>query len=202
MIGHTEGAKNIKTITSAASDRGIEYLTLWALSTENVKERSETELGHIFSLFEQIPKHLNEFLKQNGRLKTIGDLSALPELARKALETVIGQTTACTGMTLTLGVNYGGRDELMRVMKRMIDDGIASDTIDEKLVATYLDTKGMPEPDLIIRTGGHQRLSGYLPWQSVYSELYFTKTHWPAFDEKELDKAITWFEEQQRNRGK
>lgn len=202
MIGHTEGAKNLKTIARAASDRGIRYLTLWALSTENLKNRSETELKHLFSLFEKIPEHLHEFTERNGRLKIIGNLSVLPESTRRAFESVVEKTTRHTGMTLVLGVNYGGRDELIRTMKKMITDSVAPNAIDEALVDSYLDTADIPDPDLIIRTGGHQRLSGYLPWQSVYSELYFTPTHWPAFDEQALDTAIQWFQEQVRNKGK
>lgn len=202
MLGHTEGAKNLKTIARAASDRGIRFLTLWALSTENLQNRSETELKHLFSLFEKIPEHLHEFTEQNGRLRVIGNLALLPDATRRAFETVESQTKNNTGMTLVLAINYGGRDEILRMIKKIIADGVDADAIDEKTVDSSLDTAGMPEPELIIRTGGHHRLSGFLPWQSVYSELYFTSIHWPAFNEAELDKAITWFREQVRNRGK
>lgn len=201
MMGHSEGAKNLRRIAKAASDRGMTHVTLWALSTENIKNRSKEELAHLFSLIEKIPDYLEDFAKNNGRLNTIGDLSILPESTRRALEKTKEKTAAHTGMVLNLAVNYGGRDEILRAIQKATASGVPIYTLDETSFAEYLDTAGMPDPDLIIRTGGHHRLSGYLPWQSTYSELYFTPIHWPAFDEAELDKAIAWFETQQRNLG-
>lgn len=201
MMGHSEGAKNLRKIAKAASDRGIGYLTLWALSTENIQNRSAEELSHIFSLIEKIPNHFEDFAKNNGRLNTIGDLSVLPTSTRRALEEMKEKTSVHTGMVLALAINYGGRDEILRAIQKAATSDVGIHGLTEATFAEYLDTAGMPEPELIIRTGGHHRLSGYLPWQSVYAELYFTPIHWPAFDEAELDKAIAWFETQQRNLG-
>lgn len=207
LLGHTEGAKTLKTIAKAVQKRGVPYLTLWALSTENLKERSEEELKHLFSLFKQLVDYLGDFIENNVRLKLIGNLQELPSDVRETLNNVAEETKDHTGMVLTLAINYGGRDEIVRAINKLIKSpppsrGRLEGVIDEEQFSQYLDTAGLPDPDLIIRTGGHQRLSGYLPWQSTYSELYFTKTFWPAFTEEELDKAIGWFEEQQRNRGK
>lgn len=209
LFGHTEGAKTLKKVAKACKERNIPYMTVWALSTENLQNRSETELKHLFSLFNQLTDYLNDFFENNTKLKLIGNLSELPEKTQDKLNQVVEKTKDNDGMTLTLAVNYGGRDEIMRAFKKLMDEqsrspllmGEVSTVIEEK-ISQYLDTHDLPDPDLIIRTGGHQRLSGFLPWQSTYSELYFTDTFWPDFDETELDKAIAWFEEQQRNRGK
>ena len=202
FIGHTEGAKNLKTIARAVSQRGISYLTVWALSTENLKNRSEKELKHLYDLFEKIPDYLHDFIKENGRMHIIGNMQKLPKKTQDAFLHVVEKTKTHTGMVLTLAINYGGRDEITRAIQHIVTDGISPELIDEALIETYLDTHNLPKPDMIIRTGGHQRLSGYLPWQSTYSELYFTPAFWPSFNEAELDTALTWFEKQQQNQGK
>lgn len=200
LLGHTEGAKTIKTIAKAVQKRGIPYLTLWALSAENLKERSEEELKHLFSLFKQLVDYLSDFIENNVRLNLIGNLQELPSNVQEKLNDIVEETKDHTGMFLTLAINYGGRDEILRAVNKIIKE--KKEINDESEFEKYLDTTNMPNPDLIIRTGGHQRLSGYLPWQSTYSELYFTKTYWPTFGEEELDTAIEWFEEQKRNRGR
>lgn len=200
LLGHTEGAKTLKAIAKAVQKRGIPYLTLWALSTENLKERSEEELKHLFSLFKQLVDYLGDFIENNVRLQLIGDLEKLPRDVQEKLFNVVEKTKNHTGMVLTLAINYGGRDEILRAVNRIIKE--KKELTNEVEFEKYLDTVGLPDPDLIIRTGGHQRLSGYLPWQSTYSELYFTKTYWPAFSEEELNTAIEWFEGEQRNRGR
>lgn len=202
LIGHTEGGKNLKKIITACKDRGVNFLTVWALSTENIKERSPEELKHLFSLFEKLVDYLDDFQKNNIRANIIGDISKLPSSTQNKLIELIEKTKNNTGLVFTLAVNYGGRDELIRTIKKLIDSKISSDKITEDTVTQNLDTADLPEPELIIRTGGASRLSGFMPWQGVYSEMYFTKTYWPAFSEKDLDSAIEWFYEQQRNHGK
>ena len=202
IIGHTEGSKNLKNIIKAAQKRGIAYLTVWALSTDNLANRSPEELKHLFSLFEKLADDLDSSKKNNLRIRVIGDLSKLPATTQQKLNAVIDKTKNHTGLTLNLAINYGGRDELIRAVQKIIKQNISADRINEKLISDFLDTADTPEPELIIRTGGNQRLSGFMPWQSIYSELYFTPTFFPAFSEKNLDEAIEWFEEQQRNRGK
>lgn len=201
LLGHTEGAKNLKRVAKAARDRGIPYLTVWALSTENLKERSDEELKHLFSLFNQLTDYLDDFFENNARLRLIGDIAGLPEETQKKLQSVVEKTKANTGMTLILAVNYGGHDEILRAMKKMLAAKLDPAELNEKTLEQYLDTADFPPVDLVIRTAGHQRLSGYLPWQTTYAELYFTPVKWPAFSEADLDKAITWFNEQKRNRG-
>ena len=202
MIGHTEGAKNLRRVAKAASDRGIAYLTLWALSTENFKNRGEDELKHLFSLAEKIIDHITDFEENNVRFNLIGDVSKLPESTQKVLYDLEEKTAQHNGMVLTLAINYGGRDELVRATQKMIEGGLSAEDVTEESFEKYLDTHDMPDVDMVIRTSDHQRLSGYLPWQTTYAELYFPKVKWPAFSEDDLDKAIEWFNEQKRNKGK
>ncbi len=201
FLGHTEGVQALKRTLKAAVDRQIPYFTAWALSTENL-QRSEDELKHLFSLFEKIPSSLGDFTKNNIRFVTIGDLMLVPERVNKALSDLKKKTENNTGLVFNLAVAYGGRDELVRATRKIIEAGVKPEEINETIFEKYLDTAGMPEVDLIIRTGGHQRLSGYLPWQSTYAELYFTPLRFPDFNAEELDKAITWFNAQERKRGK
>ena len=216
MLGHTEGAKNLKRIAKAVKKLGIKNLTVWALSTENLK-RSEKELKHLFSLFSKLTDYLDDFFQEGVRCNIVGDISKLPEKVQHNLQEIVEKTKDNSEMTLTLAINYGGRDEIIRAIKKFVEGNeslplLGGDhtsrsewvegVLTEEKFSKLLDTHDLPDPELIIRTGGHQRLSGFLPWQCTYSELYFTDTFWPAFDEAELDKAIEWYREQQRNRGK
>jgi undecaprenyl diphosphate synthase len=202
LIGHTKGAEGAKRVVRRASDRGVQYITLWALSTENVKERNSQEVNHLFSLLENLVQYLGELLDNGVRFRVIGDIDTIPTSAQRTLRDIVERTRENTGIVLTLAINYGGRDEIVRLIKRYIKSGKGVDAATEETVGQYLDTAGMPEPELIIRTGGKQRLSGFLPWQSVYSELYFTDTYWPDFDEAAFDAALSWYEAVERNFGK
>ena len=202
MMGHTKGAKNLRTIVKAAQAKNIQFLTLYALSTENLTGRSADELKHLFSLIEKIPEYIGDFDKTETQLRLIGDITKLPEKTQKRLGLMVEKTKAYKKFVLTLAINYGGRDEIVRSIKKLVAEKIAPDTITEKLFENYLDTKNIPDADLVIRTGGDQRLSNYLPWQTAYAELYFTSVYWPAFGEKDLNQALNWFQEQKRNRGK
>ena len=201
ILGHSEGAKNLERILNSIIKMHIPYATFWALSTENLK-RSEEELKHIFSLFGKITEYLKDAIKNNARFEYIGNLSLLPENIQKKLIDMKEKTKSHTGTVVTIAAGYGGRDELLRAAKKLLIENINPEELTEELFASMLDTAGMPDIDLIIRTGGNQRLSGYLPWQSPYAELYFTNTKWPGFDETELQKAIEWYNEQKRNFGK
>lgn len=202
LIGHTEGAKNLKKIAKAVLAKDIHYLTLYTLSTENLKNRNAEELEHLFSLFERLADYIGDFVKDNAKLNLIGNISGLPEKTQKRLLDLQEKTKNHTAMTMTLAVNYGGRDEITRAVQKIITKNIPASEITEETIQTHLDTTNMPDVDLVIRTGGDQRLSNYLPWQTTYAELYFTPTFWPAFTEKNLDAAIDWFYEQKRNKGK
>lgn len=202
LMGHTEGAKRVREITKAAVEFGIPYLTLYALSTENLKERTEKEVKHLLSLIEKLTEYLSDFLENDVKLNVIGDLEALPTSTQTVLNNMMEKTKHHKKLTLSLAINYGGRDEIVRAVKKMMEEKISPKTITEEKIQQYLDTKDTPDVDLVIRTAGDQRLSNYLPWQTVYAELYFTKTKWPAFKKPDFEKAIEWFEEQKRNRGK
>jgi undecaprenyl diphosphate synthase len=201
FLGHTEGVQALKRTIKAVVEKKIPFLTAWALSTENL-QRPKDELDHLFSLFEKLPNSLKEFTKNNVRITTIGDLSRIPQKVHDVLEKLKQETKENTGTVLNLAVAYGGRDELVRATKKIIEAGLKPKEITETTFEEFLDTADMPEVDLIIRTGGHQRLSGYLPWQSTYAELYYTSLRFPDFNEEELDKAIEWFNQQERKRGK
>lgn len=200
--GHTEGAETLRKITEIAANIGISYLTFYALSTENLTGRSEDELKHLFSLIEKMTNYLPDFQKNEVQVRIIGDISKLPENTRNALNSLVNETKNNKKLVLSLAINYGGRDEIIRATKKIIAEKIPRENITEELFEKYLDTYGIPDVDLMIRTGGAQRLSNYLPWQSTYAELYFIKTYWPDFSEKDLKNAIDWFYDQKRNKGK
>lgn len=202
LMGHTEGAKNVRPILEAALERHISFVTLYILSTENLKERSESELSHLFILFAKLIEYLELFTKNNARLMVVGDLSKLPQKVQQTMQTVMQETAQNTGMTITLALNYGGRDEITRAVQRIVREQIPLESIDESVIASHLDSAHLPDVDLMVRTGGDQRLSNYLLWKNAYAELYFTPVQWPAFTPQDLDEAINWFILQKRNRGK
>ncbi len=199
--GHREGAETVKRTALRCQELGIPYATFWALSTENLKERSSAELEVMFEMITKIPEYFAELMDKGIRMRTIGDISALPEKCRTTLREMEEKTKDFPSLVVTLAINYGGRDEILRAIRRITANKLPPEEVTEELVTGLLDTASLPDPDLIIRTGGKKRLSGYLPWQSVYSELYFTETLWPDFDAAELDQAIAYFQSVQRNFG-
>ncbi len=202
MAGHTKGAKNLRRIVKAAQAKKIQFLTLYTLSTENLTGRSEEELKHLFSLIEKLPEYLADFENTETQFRIIGDISKLPEKTQKRLQLLTEKTKSYTKFVLTLAINYGGRDEIVRATKKIIEAKLKVEQITEEVFANYLDTVQIPDVDLMIRTGGDQRLSNYLPWQTAYAELYFTSVYWPEFSDKDLNQALNWFHEQKRNNGK
>ena len=204
--GHTVGAKNVETICKAANDLGIEYLTLYAFSTENWK-RPESEVQALMTLLESYLKNcVKTAEKNNMRVRVIGDKTGLTEKFQERIAQLEELSAVNTGLNLTIAINYGSRDEMIRGIKKLVSDvqnqNISLDDINEEMFGDYLDTKGLPEPDLMIRTSGEQRLSNYLLWQLAYSEFYFTEVPWPDFDEKELKKAVDAYENRNRRFGK
>lgn len=202
FFGHKTGADNLETIARACANLDIPYITFWVLSTENVKERSKLELAFLYKLMEELPKRLETINKENVRINMIGDPSVLPQRTQKALEKAIEGSKNNTKAVITFAIHYGGRHELLRAMRKMLEHKTDPNQLTEDIFQQYLDTHNLPDPDLIVRTGGARRLSGLLPWQSTYAELYFTDTKWPAFDEKELEKALQFYSGTQRNFGK
>ena len=203
--GHTVGAKNVETICKAANDLGIEYLTLYAFSTENWK-RPESEVQALMTLLESYLKNcVKTAEKNNMRVRVIGDKTGLTEKFQERIAQLEELSAVNTGLNLTIAINYGSRDEMIRGIKKLVSDvqnqNLSLDDINEEMFGDYLDTKGLPEPDLMIRTSGEQRLSNYLLWQLAYSEFYFTEVPWPDFDEQELKKAIDAYENRDRRYG-
>lgn len=199
FAGHTKGAKNIRPIAEYAAEQGIKYLTLYILSTENLKNRSPVELNHLFKLFTKLSDGASFFQENNIRAQFIGNLKGLPSNIQTALTALKKNTEQNTGMVLTFAVNYGGRDEITRAAQRLSQQKLE---ITEDSLSKALDTSPTPEVDLVIRTGGYQRLSNFLLWQAAYAELFFSKTNWPAFTPTELAESLTWYEDQKRKRGK
>ena len=203
--GHTVGAKNVENICKAANDLGVKYLTLYAFSTENWN-RPESEVAALMRLLESYLKNcIKTANKNNMRVRVIGEISRLSENFQEKIRNLEEVSSVNTGLNLTIAINYGSRDEMIRAVKHMIadhDNGkLSADDIDADTFASYLDTRELPDPDLLIRTSGEQRLSNYLLWQLAYSEFYFTDVPWPAFDKNELKKAIDAYNKRDRRFG-
>ena len=204
-FGHKAGAKTIENIVRYANKIGLKYITVYAFSTENWK-RSEDEVSGLMLLLQN---YLSDYAKradtENIRIKVIGDIKKFPAGTQKSIEECIERTKSNTGVTFSIALNYGGRAEIIEAVKEIsqnVKDGkIKSEEITEQLLSNYLYTKDMPDPDLIIRTSGEIRLSGFLAWQSTYSELYFIEKNWPDFTEKDLDEAIQEFNKRTRKFG-
>ena len=198
-FGHSEGVRTAKRIAKAASDMGIKYLSLYTFSTENWK-RSETEVKFLMQL---LKKHLREqfsFYKDNNiRVVHTGSLERLPKVVQKEIVDVEELTKDFSGMTANLVINYGGRDEIVRAVRKLKEQG-ESEITEEKL-SSAMDHPEIPDPDLIIRTGGELRISNFLLWEGAYSELYFSKKYWPDWQEEDLKEAVDAFASRSRRFG-
>lgn len=206
IFGHRSGVKTVRHITEVAAQVGIEYLTLYAFSTENWN-RPRLEVNALMSLLvETMRKEIRTLLDNNVRLRCIGDISGLPSSTRRSLEQGIIDTSHCTGMTLTLALNYSARWDIANAMKAIaqeVKDGmIEVDDITETVISDHLSTNYMPNPELLIRTSGEHRISNYLLWEISYSELYFTNVFWPDFTEEDFYKAISNYQNRERRFGK
>jgi undecaprenyl diphosphate synthase len=207
VLGHKKMAEEgIKNVVDAAAKLGVKYLTLWALSTENWN-RDAREVAFLMELFRSVFTTQAAKLHQRGvRIRTIGDLSRFDRDIQDNIQKWTAETSKNTGITVVFALNYGGRDEILRAVQKITHDVTAGKRTDDKLTeaqfAQYLDTAGLPDPELIIRPGGEQRMSGYLLWQSNYAEFYFTPTLMPDFGEAELVKAIEDFNNRQRRFGR
>lgn len=203
--GHKKGCEAVENIVEVAARMGIRYLTVYGFSTENWK-RPEEEVSTLMQLFRFYAKRLQKIATANNvRVRMIGERSRFAPDLQKAIEGLETSTRDNTGLTFVIAVNYGGRDEITRAVRRMTLDAkngvIEPSDITEETVASYLDTAGMPDPDLMIRTSGELRLSNYLLWQLAYAEFYVTDCLWPDFDEEELKNAIRAFNRRDRRFG-
>ena len=203
-FGHQAGAETVHIIAEEASKLGIKYLTLYTFSTENWNRPSNEVAALMALLFDSIEEET--FMKNNIRFRIIGDLTKLPANVRERLETCVAHTANNTGMSLVLAISYSSRWEITEATRQiatLIHKGeLTPGQIDSNLVSQHLTTSFMPDPDLLIRTGGEVRLSNYLLWQCAYSELYFCDTYWPDFREEELYKAIYDYQKRERRFGK
>lgn len=203
LIGHNRGQKRIEKIVEHAQNLDIPYVTFYAFSTENW-ERSQEEVEYLMDLFRKVfkSKLFKNLLKNGGRINILGDLSAFPKDVQKDISKIVTESKNNTKIQINIALNYGGREEIVQAVKKIVSNNIKHTDITADLVSQHLYTKDQPDPDLIIRTGGAQRLSGYLPWQSIYSELYFTETYWPDFDDKAFNEAIEEYKRRERRFGK
>lgn len=201
--GHEAGSETLEKVVDEASRLGIKTITVYALSTENIKERAKREVLGLFNLFRKGYHSRLKKMMENGVSVTIfGELEGLPKTIKNIIQRIKKTYIKNESIKLNIALNYGGKKELIDALKDIIKEGIDIRKINEEMVEKHLYTNGQPNPELLIRTGGRIRLSNFLLWQTAYSELYFTKTLWPDFDAKALKKAVKWYQNQKRNFGR
>ncbi len=203
-FGHVQGAKEVEKCLEYAWHMGIKYLTMYAFSTENWK-RPPDEVKMLMSLLEEYMRtSLRRSMKNNIRIRVIGDKSGLSQSIRESILNLEDKTKENTGLNYQIAINYGGRDEIRRAVNRLLEarrlSGDTSEVTEEEL-SSFLDTAGIPDPDLMIRTGGEERISNFLLWQLAYTELYYTDKPWPDFSKEELQKALEAYQNRKRNFG-
>ena len=204
-LGHKQGAKTLENIVRYAKKIGIKYITVYAFSTENWK-RSEEEVGALMLL---LKTYLDDYGKradtENIKIKILGDVNVLSNGLQKSIANAVERTKDNEGITFSIALNYGGRDEIVHAMKKIAEEvkegNLEVSEINEDIVSDSLYTKGIPDPDLVIRTSGELRTSGFLTWQAVYSEYLFLDKYWPDFSEEDLDLAVAEFQKRKRNFG-
>ena len=203
-FGHVKGCENLEDICEVAKELGVKYLTVYAFSTENWK-RSKEEVDGLMKLFRNyLKKCIKISQKNNMRVKVIGDITAFASDIQESIEKLEDFSKDFTDLHFQIALNYGSRDEITRAVNRMLEDqkaGKLETPVSEDTISGYLDTAGLPDPDLMIRTSGELRLSNYLLWQLAYSEFYFTDVPWPDFKKEELVKAIEKYNERDRRYG-
>ena len=201
LAGHRKGTENLRRVIRASVDFGVKYLTIYAFSTENWGRPPEEVQGLMRILEDVIDKELNELHKEGVQLRHIGRLERLaPTLQEKVLD-AMDLTKNNDRLVMNIAFNYGGRDEIVQAIQRIIKDGVPAQDVTDELVGQYLYTAGVPDPDLIIRTSGELRVSNFLIWQAAYSEWYITPTFWPDFDKEEYRRALETFANRDRRYG-
>ena len=205
-FGHENGVSTVRQVTEIASEVGVKYLTLYTFSTENW-DRPQDEVDALMNLIVvSIEQQTPDLIKNNVRLTTIGDMKRMPEFAANRLRKCMQDTSGCTGLVLCLALSYSSRWEIVEACRQMareaVSGALSPDSIDDATMAAHLATSDMPDPDLLIRTGGDLRISNYLLWQIAYSELYFTSKYWPDFTKEDFVQAIADFQARERRYGK
>ena len=201
-FGHKKGVDALKTAMRACDDFGVKYLTVYAFSTENWNRKKEEVEFLMGLLAKTLLNELDDMHKENVRIRFLGDLTKLSKNLVDIVKNAENKTKDNTGVNLNIAFNYGSRDEITNALKAIVQEGLKSEDITEDTISNHLYTKDIPDPDLLIRTGGEKRISNYLLWQLAYSEIYVTDAYWPEFDENELSKAIVEFEHRNRRFGK
>jgi len=199
--GHREGSSSVRAVTRLARRLGIEALTLYAFSSQNWRRPAEEVAALMDLLREYLLSERAEILDNAIRLATIGETERLPGYVREPLERLMADSAANTGMVLSLALSYGGREEILRACRGLLRDGVAPEALDEASFARRLDTRDLPELDLVIRTSGEQRISNFLLWQSAYAEFVFTDTLWPDFREESFLTALLEYQNRERRFG-
>lgn len=212
--GHEKGSDTLEAIVELAAKMGVKTVTVYALSTENIKERAKREVWGLFNLIKSsYHTKLKKMMQKGVKIEVLGESEGLPKIILKIINEIRKTYIKNESIQLNIALNYGGKKELIEAFKDLIKEGIDLNEqssklneyvskLDESDISKKLYTKGQSDPDLVIRTGGRIRLSNFLLWQTAYSELYFTKVLWPDFDEKQFNKAIKWYQSQKRNYGK
>jgi len=202
MAGHRAGTDNIRRVIDACIEFGIEFVTVYAFSTENWKRPSDEVQGLMQLLSEMLDDRIGELHEKGVRLLHIGRLEQLDALSREKIKNALELTRNNKTITLIIAWNYGGRDEVVAAVQKMLRDQVKPDDVDEKLLSSYMFTSGIPDPDLMIRTSGEMRTSNFLLWQSAYAEWFFTDTLWPDFDRESLRQALESYASRERRFGK
>ena len=201
-MGHQKGVDSLRSTMRLFDKFGIKYLTVYAFSTENWNRKKEEVEFLMGLLAKTLLNELDDMHKENVRIRFLGNISQLNSNLIEIVKNAEEKTKNNTGVNLNIAFNYGSRDEITNAVKQIVKEGINPEDITEKLISQHLYTKDIPDPDLLIRTGGEKRISNYLLWQLAYSELYVTDAYWPEFDKSELTKAIQEFEKRNRRFGK
>lgn len=201
-MGHQKGVDSLRSTMRLFDQFGIKYLTVYAFSTENWNRKKEEVEFLMGLLAKTLLNELDDMHKENVRIRFLGDLTKLSKNLVDIVKNAENKTKDNTGVNLNIAFNYGSRDEITNALKAIVQEGLKSEDITEETVSNHLYTKDIPDPDLLIRTGGEKRISNYLLWQLAYSEIYVTDAYWPEFDENELSKAIVEFEHRNRRFGK
>lgn len=200
-VGHKAGVDSLVNVVKACNERNIQYVTVFAFSSENWKRPEEEVSGLMSLLIVALSKHLIKLEVDGVRIRVVGDSAGVSDKVREALDNAEKETAHNSKLVLTVAFNYGGRWDIVQACKRAIADGVPPDALSEEVLSKYMAMSYAPDPDLFIRTGGEIRLSNFLLWQSAYSELFFTDCLWPDFDAKELDRALAEFAQRERRFG-
>jgi len=201
LAGHRAGTENLRPVLRACAEFGIEILTVWAFSTENWRRPEAEVKGLLRILQEMIRREVKELHKEGVQVRHLGHVDRLPERLQKQVRDAVELTRHNTRIVFNVAFDYGGRDEIVHAVQQIIHDGIAADQVDDALLSRYMYTAGQPDPDLIIRTSGEMRTSGFMLWQSAYAEYYVTPTFWPDFGRDELCQALAAYGQRDRRFG-